>query len=417
MRGSIVGIEDGLINAKHDSWHGILLELIDNLYASFIVGPLVVAYWRGTWNLMADYIYPSDYPTSLMISLVLGLVGHFMAHIFQNSLRRYLNADRHRLLFYFGSRLYTEIYGTICVNSWRGGWEMINLYTTHDVLYVVLITLGCVLLLALLKGLRNVTGSPFVVVNDSRREYFDVPTYFKISGSKEPALYVLDCLFSVLVIGSLVVFVWRGLWVLLDLKLFPEDRGLSAWSSVFIGYGVTGVTFSLQPLMRWACDRLDGIWRVVVADLFLFFSFIGTINVWRGVWALLDHYFLPDNRLMSDWITHSVSLLLLILLNCSNSVLVRGVYIDAEEPAGQCVVFPVYYVRLFFQKERNKKQRRLLEALGRVEYNNVTSVLLDKKPLKAEQNHQINRNREAVPLTIVDNPKTNGEHNTHENLP
>lgn len=50
------------------------------------------------------------------------------------------------------------------------------------------------------------------------------------------------------------------------------------------------------------------------------------------------------------------------MLNCSNSVLVRGVYIDAEEPGGQCVIFPVYYIRLFFQKERTKKQRRLRDA-------------------------------------------------------
>lgn len=53
-----------------------------------------------------------------------------------------------------------------------------------------------------------------------------------------------------LVIGSLVVFVWRGLnafyfrsnkiifllrlglWVLLDLKLFPEDLKTSAWASL-----------------------------------------------------------------------------------------------------------------------------------------------------------------------------------------
>lgn len=45
--------------------------------------------------------------------------------------------------------------------------------------------------------------------------------------------------------------------------------------------------------MRWACDRLKGFWRIVVADMFLFFSFIGTVNVWRGVWQLLDVYFLP----------------------------------------------------------------------------------------------------------------------------
>lgn len=118
---------------------------------------------------------------------------------------------------------------------------------------------------------------------------------------------------------------------------------------------------------------------------------------------------------MSNWITHGVSLLLLILLNCSNSVLVRGVYIDAEEPAGQCVVFPVYYIRLFFQKERTKKQRKLLESLGRAEYNNITSNLLDRKPNKTEQNHQINRNLEAVPLTLIDNPKNIGDHKTHDN--
>ncbi|KXJ84029.1 uncharacterized protein LOC109432868 isoform X2 [Aedes albopictus] len=415
MRGSIVGIEDGLSNPKPGNWHGLLLELLDNLYASFVIGPLVVGYWRGTWNLAGEYIYPQDLPTSLIVSLSVGVIGHLIFNIFQATLRRHLNADKHRLLFFFGSRLYTEIYGTICVNTWRGGWEMINLYGTHDVLYVVLITLGCALLLAMLKGLRNVTASPFVVVNDSRREYFDIPTYFKLTGSKEPGLYVLDCMFSVLVIGSLVVFVWRGLWVLLDLQLFPEDHALSAWASVLIGYGVTAVTFSLQPLMRWACDRLTGLWRVIVADLFLFFSFIGTINVWRGVWHLLDHYFLPDNVLLSNWITHGVSLLLLILLNCSNSVLVRGVYIDAEEPAGQCVVFPVYYIRLFFQKERTKKQRKLLESLGRAEYNNITSTLLEKKPNKPEQNHQINRNLEAVPLTLIDNPKSNGDHNTLDN--
>lgn len=47
-----------------------------------------------------------------------------------------------------------------------------------------------------------------------------------------------------------------------------------------------------------------------------------------------------------------------MLLNCSNSVLVRGVYIDAEEPAGECVVFPCHYLRLFFHRERTKKRHR-----------------------------------------------------------
>lgn len=69
---------------------------------------------------------------------------------------------------------------------------------------------------------------------------------------------------------------------------------------------------------------------------------------------------------MSCWITHWVSLVLLILLNCSNSLLVRGVYIDAEESSGKCVVFPISYLRLIFMNERVKKQNNLqLEAMAR----------------------------------------------------
>lgn len=68
---------------------------------------------------------------------------------------------------------------------------------------------------------------------------------------------------------------------------------------------------------------------------------------------------------------------MLALLNCSNSLLVRGVFIDAEEPAGQCVIFPVYYVRLFFQKERTKKRQRMLEST--LEKGDLTKELLLEK--------------------------------------
>uniref|UniRef100_A0A182SE82 Uncharacterized protein n=1 Tax=Anopheles maculatus TaxID=74869 RepID=A0A182SE82_9DIPT len=106
-------------------------------------------------------------------------------------MRQYLNADKHRIAYYIGSRMYTVIYGAVCVNGWRGGWQLIDLYTTHDVLYVVLITLGCLFILACLKGVRNVMGTPFLIINDSRREYFDVPTYFKLTVSSSTCMEVV----------------------------------------------------------------------------------------------------------------------------------------------------------------------------------------------------------------------------------
>lgn len=49
---------------------------------------------------------------------------------------------------------------------------------------------------------------------------------------------------------------------------------------------------------------------------------------------------------------------MLMLMNCANTVLVRGVYLDGDEPRGECVVFPTHYIRLFFTRERRKKTIR-----------------------------------------------------------
>lgn len=110
-------------------------------------------------------------------------------------------------------------------------------------------------------------------------------------------------------------------------KIVSSFQGSTSWTnnlsqfnislcSQIIGYAIVGITFSLQPVMRWACEKLEGFWRIIVADIFLFVSFVGTVNgkiqslallmkqnlfvlfsftVWRGIWALLDCYFLPSS--------------------------------------------------------------------------------------------------------------------------
>lgn len=76
---------------------------------------------------------------------------------------------------------------------------------------------------------------------------------------------------------------------------------------------------------------------------------------------------------------------------------------DAEEPAGQCVIFPVYYIRLFFQKERSKKQKRLLDLTKtNLRESNLTQQLLitdEKNPIT------------IIPMNKVGN-STSGNHIT-----
>lgn len=55
----------------------------------------------------------------------------------------------------------------------------------------------------------------------------------------------------------------------------------------------------------------------------------------------------------SYWVSHIACFGFLVLLNSSNSILVRGVYIDAEEDGTECVDFPCYYVRLLVQVSAN----------------------------------------------------------------
>lgn len=385
MRGSTAGIESTLARGASAS-HDALLSVLDRLFASLILTPAVVSYWRSVWVLMSIYVFPDDELYSAIASTAIGIIGHLFftltQHVFEH-----LHPDKNRLVYYATSRAYTFCFAFIGVNGWRGPWNLLDQVTITEGGTVAATALVGVIALAAIRALRNVTAPPFAIATDYVEGYFKVVTMFRVTLVQKTSLYILDCLFSVLIVGTLVVFVWRGAWVLIDIYLFPENEAWSAWASLAIGYMVVAIAFLLQPVMRWLCDRLNGAIRLLAADVFLLFSLLGTVNVWRGIWNLLNIYFLPENMELSCWITHWVSLILLILLGCSNSLLVRGVYIDAEEPAGKCVVFPCYYLRLIFQQEREKKHKNGVQM--------VSATKIKQEKQEENDNHVVAVNIDA----------------------
>ncbi|XP_015117594.1 uncharacterized protein LOC107041516 isoform X2 [Diachasma alloeum] len=338
--------------------HYTILIILDAIFSAFVAAPAVVGYWRGTWGLSDLYMFPNDPVLSNVTSIVVGYGGLLFFNVVQGHFNDIFHPDKHRLFYYVGSRIYTAVFGFCCVNAWRGGWQALDLYTEQATGTVLAITIVALAALIFMKAVRNISAPPFSLSLDSHPGYFEVPTMFRVDNSRDCTLYILDCAFSVGVVGTLVVFVWRGIWVLLDLHLFPENREYSAIGSMVIGYILVAITFCFQPVMRYVCSRLQGLSRLLAADAFLVLSFLGTVNVWRGIWGLLEVWLFPDNVELSCWITHIGCFLFLGLLNCSNSILVRGVYIDAEEEEGKCVVFPCHYLRLFFKIEREKKEAR-----------------------------------------------------------
>ncbi|XP_038215074.1 uncharacterized protein LOC119834696 isoform X1 [Zerene cesonia] len=344
----------------------------DAIFASVVVTPLVVGVWRGTWGVME--LHPRMFPYARIY--ILGMLIHTCLSVAKTRLfARSANAWseggagrwlRERVL----TCCYTYIFILSCIMHWRGGWGLIDSFVdavapdSDDPLRLIVIAAYVItfyIMMTFLRSSRNILAPPYFLVTDGKEATYMFNTRFRMS-SRETALYILDCVFSVTVVGSLVVFVWRGSWALLDIFLFPDDPSKSCWTSLIMGYSLVVVTFSLQVPMRWAAAKLQGAGRLLLVDFYHLVSFLATVNVWRGVWGLLDIYFYPESPKLSNWSSHIVSLALLILLNCSNSILVRGVYIDAEEPAGDCVIFPCHYLRLFFHKERSKKRHKLALA-------------------------------------------------------
>lgn len=116
MRGSTAGLADGVLNPRI-SFYAILLQLLDISYVTFVLATAVVTYWRGTWNLVTHYLYPDNPTCSAVASLLIGINGHLIFTGFQSLFRNSFNPDKHRLLYYVGSRCYTYVYGFVCVNG------------------------------------------------------------------------------------------------------------------------------------------------------------------------------------------------------------------------------------------------------------------------------------------------------------
>ena len=117
-----------------------------------------------------------------------------------------------------------------------------------------------------------------------------------------------------------------------------------------------------------------------MVDFYTALAYVGAVNTWRGVWQLYDLYLLPgqlkiilfcdlnltvrsflDQKVLSCFITHAAGLVLLSVCYCAHSILVRGVYLDAEEAGGRAAIQPYFYVRYFAQRRRAARQQKVTD--------------------------------------------------------
>jgi len=54
--------------------------------------------------------------------------------------------------------------------------------------------------------------------------------------------------------------------------------------------------------------------KQLISSVPFLITIVGVIMIWRGIWNLLDHYFFPHNRLISNIGTIVMGLILIIVL-------------------------------------------------------------------------------------------------------
>ncbi|XP_053673712.1 uncharacterized protein LOC128723972 [Anopheles nili] len=153
------------------------VNILNNIYAALIISPLVICYWRGIWNLMDKLLFPEDEVLRMITLIGFGNGGHLLFLLLQTKLQRWFDVDKHPVVFYISSRVYTFIYGAVCVSTWRGGWILIDRYSPPSLMFFIEASLVALLLLGSLRSFCNVAGAPFI--NDLPDGYFAIPTYFK----------------------------------------------------------------------------------------------------------------------------------------------------------------------------------------------------------------------------------------------
>ncbi|CAL8111608.1 unnamed protein product [Orchesella dallaii] len=304
-------------------------RLADLVMVMLLIFPLAIAFWRGVWQLM-EY-HSVQWGIDPWLSMGVGYSIPFILHVVQEPLKRTVCLEKMSFpLFYVLSRAILLIHSFGSVNQWRGLWAWMDIFFGVDDPWSAIITMIIgIVFLVVLKTLNNVLAPPLFCFVDESRSIHDCTLRFKTS-TKNKCQYLLDCVFSVIIIPAFVVFCWRGLWTLADIYLYPDDETKSAMASLGVGYFICIILCLTQPWICRTVKNLKGGGRLVFMDLIYLVGFIGCVLAWRGVWNSYNIFFAFEQQNLSEWITTVVGAFGTMMLGCISVVVVRGVAIDGE---------------------------------------------------------------------------------------
>jgi len=137
-----------------------------------------------------------------------------------------------------------------------------------------------------------------------------------------------------LFVSVLVVFFWRGVWLLFDIYLYPDDYETSSLICVAFGfafmvvsayfqYGGYGAYFNFPNTTTLDMNRFIHFIHMLIAG-------IACVCSWRGIWGLCDIHLLPERVEVSAGLCATIGVLGLALCGHFQSNLAAPVVILSD---------------------------------------------------------------------------------------
>ncbi|XP_065565444.1 uncharacterized protein LOC136030411 [Artemia franciscana] len=299
------------------------------------------------------FLFPDNIYVSAGISCVIGVFVPFIFTVSRDCFHKQLVLKRRRGLYRVFSRFYNLIFACASVCHWRSLWILLDYWLGFSYSSAF----GCISFgligLTSLKCLRNSVFSPLYVARDFKEGIFVFHTMFDIHARNDLKVCFCDAIFGIVIVGYLIVFLWRGTFCLLDVALLPENLEVSARFSVVIGYSISVSAIFLQWPISSLAEISKGGRRIMVLNCLTLFAYAGSVITWRGFWNIYPSAILPDDPLKSNLVMAITGFGSLSFLDAAQSAITKGVYTDGMEPGGEPAFLAYQY--LDFQ-EHNKKE-------------------------------------------------------------
>ncbi|OQV12596.1 hypothetical protein BV898_13161 [Hypsibius exemplaris] len=368
--------------------HPRLFLIADRCLVFFVLFPSVVAFWAGVWMFLDLHFYPEHVEWSAWCCVAAGAVILVFFNVVQYELTERFLEPGWKVRNVVIKRLYTLVAACANVFLCRGFWMVQDYYSGVNVPSACFSLVFGTSLLICLRASCNGVASPLGTAFDEHRSFFIIQTRFRAPADK-PLFLLLDSVFSVTVIGCLVIFEWRGIWVLLDLLLFPEDSTASLIICLVFGYAICIIIDILQDqaiaLSAYLESKNHWFLRLAFEDAYLLIAKLGVIAVWRGIWIFCENYVADRNgpeQFLRVYINIVIGYVVPTLLLHGNSLFVLEVVLDGGmvEGAGCRVRVTMLenYLKLCARNFKAKKERALANG------SSLPGLIIQRRSLRPD---------------------------------